>query len=234
MTRASSCAHRRVVTHEPQMARAIKRRPVGRDDALDRVASQLADVDAGRLGAASDIEQKMAAIGKELRKAGRQLRRPARRHLARRAALGRDPEDRTAVVGDIEDDTFVVPRAPRRRQHGGQRFGFAAVDFDPLELIAGEEADRPAVGRPEWRPLGALGARERSCLRDVQRTHEQLTPTRPVCHENNLASVGRQRERIRVPGVRRADLHTHFRWHGQRFERPASTRPQSSSHRSEP
>ena len=76
-----------------------------------RPAVELAEIDAARFRAAAHEEEKVPAVGQELReKVPPLLRRLDSCHGRRLAAVGRNAKDRPAGIVGKEDDAVAVPR----------------------------------------------------------------------------------------------------------------------------
>ena len=172
---------------------------------------ELADIDATRFRAAGHEEEKVPAVGEELRERMTPL---LRRLDSRRGngfpTRGGDAENRPAGIIGEKDRAVAVPRAPERhRNAGGQRPHRSAVDVHPLQLGIRKEPDGPAVGRPE-RADAALGAWQRPSRRRIERPQPQ-TETGPRTWPRRRSSIHQAKSPATRPGRRRADFEADFR-----------------------
>src|SRR5207248_5683690 len=94
----------------------------------------------------SGMDEKMAAIGKEVRKALTARTRVDLRIRAGRTALSGDREDTAGAVGNVENGSVRVPVAAGRCQHVGERPRRPALHLDAAQLVAGEKGDRACIG----------------------------------------------------------------------------------------
>ena len=117
----------------------------------------------------------------------------AHRQRLRCPAGGRDSHQGSGF-GRKDDERVGAPGATAR--HGGvaQRVGEAAGDVEAFQPLFGEEADLPAVRRPEGK-RGAFGPAQLPPFGRRERTDPQAQPATGIARgDDKLLSVGRNGE----------------------------------------
>ena len=170
-------------------------------------------------------EHEVPAIGQELRPAVRLVLASfvERGHGRRGAAAGARAKDRGALVGREQDGAVAPPRTAVRRRRVGDFVDLSRGERDRLELAAGEEAERAAVGRPEH-SAGARARRafERLRLQRVEAAHHDFVAA-IARDEGDAPAVGRHGRRGEIGVLPRQRRREYDRCAGRRLLSSAAT-----------
>src|SRR6266545_6530722 len=112
-----------------------------------------------------DEDQEPLPIGQELRPTMEDVS-PTRIEPRCRngsAARSRNARQDARRNSSKEDHPFPAPGASAPEPGVAKNLDRTALELDPLQLVLGEEGERPAVGRPE-RILGLFGPGQRASL----------------------------------------------------------------------
>ena len=119
----------------------------------------------------------------------------------------RHSKQRTGCVRREQNRAVGLPCAAARDGGIGEDLNGLAVDVETLQLLIGEEANRPAVRRPE-RKACAFGSCQQSARRRSQRSQPQrsgLLDAEARRHDD-LLTIWRDRQLREVSGQRRGEI----------------------------